>query len=141
MSTPTNALEGVLTTTKLGLWIKNGITSSALVLPGRVPAMPNRIIGIVPGNGPGETIEGLFDIMVFNVSCRGGENNFADAEAIAFEVDRLFVNADVNFMIDDVYVLGAGRVGGRPQALPLPDDQTRWTFTCSYYLEVQSGLS
>lgn len=136
-----------LTTTKLADWLRPIITSQAKVVPGRLPDMPNRVIGITKSSGPGLAMEGLFDVKGFMISCRGGENNLADAEDIAGEVDDILIGKLVsteNFLIgigaDSVYVSQIGRTGGEPIQLSIPDSQSRWTFTCSYFAYVSTNV-
>jgi len=138
-----------LTTTKLATWLKPLLTGGAMVVPGRVPDMPNRVIGIMKGSAPGLEMEGLFDVVGFIITCRGGENNFADAETIAGEVDDIFIGKHPtqgveNFIIGtgaaSVFVNGLGRVGGEPIQLSIPDSQSRWTFNCSYFAQVSTNV-
>lgn len=138
-----------LTTRKLAIWLKPLTTSGATVVPGRLPDMPNRVIGITKGSSPGLAMEGLFDVIGFTISCRGGENNLDDAEDIAGEIDDIIIGKHPsitveNFMIgegaDSVFVNGMGRVGGEPMQLSIPDSASRWTFTCSYYAYVSTNV-
>lgn len=138
-----------LTTTKLADWLRPLITSQAKVVPGRLPDMPNRVIGITKSSGPGLVMEGLFDVIGFTVSSRGGENNFADAEDIAGNVDDILIGKHAtvgseNFLIGtgvaSVWVSQVGRTGGEPIQLALPDSQSRWTFTCNYFAYVSTNV-
>lgn len=145
-----------LTTKKLTDWLRPQITSGARVVAGRLPDTPNRVIGIVMGTGPGLDMEGLFDIVTFQVSCRGAEQNLDDAETMAMEVDDILIGRSVdplysseNFVIASesedvmdlgVYVSQMGRTGGSPSQLTLPDSQSRFTFTCSYFANVSTNI-
>lgn len=138
-----------LTTTKLAEWLRPLVTSGAKVVPGRLPDMPNRVIGITKSSGPGLAMEGLFDVVAFTVQCRGGENNLSDAEDIAGEVDDIFIGKHPsaraeNFLIgegaESVWVSEIGRTGGEPSQLAMPDPQSRWTFTCSYFAYVSTNV-
>lgn len=129
-----------LTTTKLANWLQPMVTSGARVIPGRLPDMPNRAIGITKSSGAGLTMEGLFDVIGFTITCRGGENNLADAEDIAGEIDDILLGKlvpNTNFIIgtgtDSVFVNGIGRVGSEPVQLNIPDPTSRYVFTCSYF--------
>lgn len=138
-----------LTTTKLADWLRPLITSGAKVVPGRVPDMPNRVVGILKVPAPGLTMDGLFDVIGFSVTCRGGENNLTDAENIAGEIDDIMlgkhaiVNSE-NFVIgsgaDSVFVSEIGRTGSEPIQFALPDSQSRWSFTCSYFANVSTDV-
>lgn len=140
-------LMGRLTTTMLGDWLRPLITSQARVIPGRLPDMPNRAIGITKGSGAGLVMDGLFDIIAFSINCRGAENNLPDAENIAGEVDDIIlgkVAKTENFLIGtgatSVYVNGMGRLGGEPSQLSITDSASRWVFTCSYYAYVSTNV-
>lgn len=138
-----------LTLTLLCDWIRPLITSGARVVPGRLPDMPNRVIGITKASGPGLEMEGMFDVIGIAISCRGGENNLNDAETIANEVDDIFLgkhpNAQSeNFLIGNpstgFQLNGIGRRGSGPVTSNMPDTLSRWTFTCTYYAYVSTNV-
>jgi hypothetical protein len=135
-----------LTTRMLADYLKKHVTSQARVIPGRVPDMPNRIIAVTLGSGGGFAMDGLFDAVGFTITCRGGENNFPDAEAIAQEVDDIITGKYPDaksmsfFLSDDVYVDVMGRTGGGPVQLPTADDSSRFILTCNYYAQVATGI-
>lgn len=138
-----------LTTTKLAAFIRPLITSGAKVVPGRLPDMPNRVIGITKGSGPGLHLSGQFDVIGFIIQCRGAENNLPDAEDIAGEVDDIFLGKhpttpSENFVIgtgtESIYVSQMSRTGGEPTQLALPDSQSRWTFQCNYLVDVSTNV-
>lgn len=134
-----------LTAKKLCDYLRLHTTRQARIIPGRIPSTPNRIISVTIVSGAGLTMDGLFDAVGFSVTCRGGENNFPDAEAIAQEVDDILTGkyADVksiSFYMGDVYVDAFGRTGGGPIQLPITDDQSRFIFTCNYYAQVATGI-
>lgn len=148
---------GNLTTTKLCDWLRPQITTGARVIPGKLSDTPNRVISIVMATGPGLGMEGLFDVVTFQVSCRGGENNLDDAETMALEVDDILTGRSLgnlykseNFMINveptdgvvdvGVYVSQMGRTGGRPSQLTLVDSQSRFTFTCNYFAHISTNI-
>lgn len=120
-------------------WLKPQLTSGARIFAGREPDT-GRIISISALAGSGLIMEGLFDTPGFQVRCRGGENNYADAENIALEVDSILLNSPTSFDIGDVRVDYIGRSGGAPQALPFTDSNDRYTFTCNYYAVASTGL-
>jgi hypothetical protein len=126
-------------------WLAPKIQSGAKIVSGRLPATPNRIVGLVPTVGPGLVMDGLFDVVSFQVSSRGGENNFDDAQAIALEIDHIFIGRESevsveNFWMENVYVNGIGRTGSSPVTTALPDAESRWTFTCTYYAFVSTNV-
>lgn len=136
-----------LTTAKIVEYVRSLITSDARVVGGRIPEVPNRIIAVQMGAGPGLAMEGLFDTMTFQVTCRGAENNLSDAETMALEVDGILTGRDSrlkvkseNFMIDNVYVSQCTRSGGSPSQLSMIDSQSRYTFTCNYIVQIATNI-
>lgn len=138
-----------LTTTMIANWLRPLITSEARVIPGRLPGMPNRVIGITKSPGPGLEMDGLFDVIGFVITCRGAENNLDDAENIAGEVDDILIGrhptiSTANFLIgsgaNSVFVNGFGRTGGEPTQMSMPDTEARWSFTCNYYGYVSTNV-
>lgn len=130
---------------KMTDWLKVRISSGAKLVPGRIPDMPNRVAGVTSLQGPGLDMETLFDTVAFRVDSRGAENNIGDAEAIAYDIDDVILNADDNFYIGDVdnrvWCNGAGRTGSSPAQLSqLPDSQSRFVFVCTYYLHVSTNV-
>ena len=134
-----------LTSTKLADYLRPQVTSGARVFPGKVPDMPNRVIGITMAPGPGLMLDGLFDSQGFLVTCRGAENNLPDAEEIANEVDNIFLGIApgskcLSFLMNNIYIDMIGRTGGAPAQLLMSDSLSRWTFTCSYYVQVATNI-
>jgi hypothetical protein len=136
---------GSLTTKKIADHLKQHVTSNARVYPGRVPNTPNRIIAVTFVSGAGFSMDGLFDAVGFQITARGAENNFPDAEFIAMEVDDILTGKfpdakSISFWMDDVYVDALGRTGGGPIQLPYSDEVSRFTFTCNYYAQVATNI-
>lgn len=135
-----------LTAKMLADYLKQHTTRQARIVPGRIPSTPNRVISINLASGAGLTMDGLFDAVGFSITCRGGENNYSDAEAIAQEVDDIITGKYPDaqsmsfFLNDEVYVDTFGRTGGGPVQLPMTDDQSRFIFTCNYYAQVATGI-
>lgn len=127
------------TTSLLIDWLRPQIKSGARLFAGREPDV-GRIITITMTSGSGPIMEGLFDTPGFQVRCRGGENNYQDAENIAMEVDSILLSSPTSFDIGDVRVDFIGRSGGAPQALPFTDANDRYIFTCNYYAVASTGL-
>jgi hypothetical protein len=116
--------------------------SGAPLFPGRLPtAQPNRAIALIPTSGRGYDQEGEFDNPSWLIQCRGGADNFSDAEDIAYEVDSVILRAPTNFDIaDSVHVDFLDRVSGAPTAPPITDAMNRWVFSCSYKVRVSTNL-
>lgn len=138
-----------LTLVKTADWIRPLLTSGARVVPGRIPDMPNRVIAISKGSGPGLEMDGLIDVIGLTFTSRGAENNIGDAEDIAGEVDDIFLGkhptiTSENFLIgtgaQSVFVNALGRTGGEPTMLSIPDSQSRYSFMCSYYARVSTNV-
>lgn len=123
-------------------WISPQLQSEVTVVAGRLPvANPSRAIGIVTQPGRGFDQEGEFDNPVYLFQCRGGVDNFSDAEDIAYEVDSLILASSTNFDIaENVTVDQINRMSGAPSAAPITDAQNRWIFSCSYVVRVSTGL-
>lgn len=107
--------------------------------------MPNRVVGIIPVQGPGLSLDGLFDVVAMQIQCRGAENNIDDAQNIALEVDDVLIGHESGFWFGDssrgAWCNGTGRTGGAPALLsPLPDPQSRYTFVATYYAEVSTNI-
>lgn len=134
-----------LTTKKITAHLKLYVTSQARIFAGRIPSAPNRIIAVTLISGAGFSMDGLFDAVGFQITCRGAENNYPDAEAIAMEVDDILTgkfpgSQSISFWMDDVYVDVMSRTGGGPIQLPYADEISRFTFTCNYYAQVATGI-
>lgn len=136
---------GSLTTKKLADYLKLHVTSNARIYAGRIPDTPNRIIAVTFVSGAGFSMDGLFDAVGFQITARGAENNYPDAEAIAFEVDDILMGKfpdvkSISFWMGDVYVDQLARTGGGPIQLPYADAVSRFTFTCNYYAQVATSI-
>lgn len=125
-------------------WLRPQVTSTgAAVLAGDPPpSKPHRVICIAMQPGAGLTHEQLFDRPAFQITCRGAENNYADAEAIALYVDEVLLNQEENFWIGDedaeegVWCNMVDHLGGGPRQMTRPDSQARYLFTCNYVVQV-----
>lgn len=146
---PSFHVEDRLTNKMLREWLTPKLQSGAKVIGGRFPDMPNRIVSVQLQSGPGLDLDGIFDTQLFQISCRGAENNLDDAEAIALDVDNVIIGRTqhpvVNFEMHDgeassVYVSGMGRTGGPPQQLPILDADSRYIFTCTYFISASTSV-
>jgi hypothetical protein len=131
-------------------WLAPQITSGAEVIAGRLPEVPSRVIAIEMAPGAGLMMDGMFDVVSFQISCRGAENNLSDAEEIAIEVDNIMIggtsqsteNVTISIGTDGigVYVSGMGRSGGGPSQERISDAESRWVFTCNYYVIASTNV-
>lgn len=98
-------------------------------LPDRVP---DRVVVALPTGGLSLRVSGALDAPTFQILTRAASS--PDAEALAFDIDRIIVDMDKPLSIGDVWVTDAGRVGGRPYLLDR-DDRRRVIYTCNYWVE------
>jgi hypothetical protein len=121
-------------------WLEPRITSGAKIYVDRIPAT-GRMIYLSRSPGIGLEMEGLIDNPRFNVQCRGAENNFEDAEAIAVDVDSVVLElGSVGWELDGVRVDYMDRTGGDPQELTVADSSSRFAFSCNYYAKVFTNI-
>lgn len=99
---------------------------------------PQQLILMRVGNGAGFTTEALFDRPFIFLGIWGKQNNFADAESLALDCDRVMTSAVGNVMIGGTGALYITRTGGRPQLVD-KDAADRYHFTCTYLAESQTG--
>lgn len=100
---------------------------------------PGQIVFLTVGNGPGLDTEEIFDRVFILVHAVGAQYDYAGAEKLADDLDRILLAADHNTTIGTAKALYINRVGGRPD-LNDYDVANRYHFQCSYIAEVQSGL-
>lgn len=115
-------------------WLEPQLQSGVDIMPGKVPTgEPNRIIGILAATGRVLEMDGLIEPRGFTFQCRGGADNFGDAEDIAYELDSVLLAAPTDFDIaESITIESIVRNGGGPTAAPIPDSQSRWLFQCGY---------
>ncbi len=125
-------------------WVKTLVTTQAIVVPGRIPDIPKRFIGVAMVPGSGLVLEDTFDVVAFQLTCRGGERNLADTENIADQIDRAILRHGSGFHLgtgsDRVWVEGLGRAGAGPSAAPLRDSESRWITTTTYWMSVSTDI-
>lgn len=133
-----------LTTQMVVDWLKPLVTTGAIVVPGRIPDIPKRFIGVYLVPGTGLAVDGVFDVVGFQLSCRGGERNLADCEHIANQIDKAIISHGSGFQLgsgsNSVHVEGLGRAGSAPVAGVIPDSDDRWTATATYWLSVSTDI-
>lgn len=97
---------------------------------------PDRIVFLTLGGGPGLTSEELFDRLFITCRVIGRQEDFTDAETLAWQLDDMFVKIDHNGMIGTAKVLYVVRSGGGPVLLE-KDAAGRYHFTCTYVTEAK----
>lgn len=128
------------TTALLRQWLQQYNTTGALIHVDKMP-VTGRAILLTRQPGAGLEMEGLVDNPSFTVSVRGGENNFADAERIALQMDRIILEkSDVGFEFGGVYFYLIDRTGGAPQQVNIIDRNNRFSFSCTYYAKISTNI-
>lgn len=121
-------------------WLLLHVRSGAKIFTDRIPKT-GRVIFITINPGAGLTDEGLIDNPSFNVQCRGGENNYEDAERIALEVDQIILElGSVGFEFEGVQFYLLDRTGGGPQQINVSDTANRFAFSGNYYAKVSTNI-
>lgn len=100
---------------------------------------PDAMVFLGLGGGPGLDTEHLFDGTFVHVRVIGTQNDYGYAEALAADVDAIFLALDRNGQIGTTGALFVTRTGG-PPSLAEKDTADRYHFICDYVAEVQSGL-
>lgn len=100
----------------------------------------NRYILLTRTGGPGLETEGLIDVTGWQVRVAGSQNDYDDAERVAYDVDAIFLNSGYSQAVDGVWMVDAYRTGSPPTQL-LVDDADRHHFVASYLVSVQSALA
>lgn len=93
------------------------------------------MVVLTPAPGPGLTLEGAYDRVVWSVLSVGDQGDYTGAEKLAKDVDNLLDIPDSS-PVDGQYILYSVRAGGRP-ALTAWDSAERYQFSCSYVIAVQ----
>lgn len=94
--------------------------------------MPDRLITVTMLPGNGFAFEGGADQPTFQVRVRSAQNNQADGEAVANEIDFAIFNQVFPQLVQDVKVLLVTRQAGAPAPLGPPDDANRFDYVCTY---------
>lgn len=105
-----------------------------LILGPYIPEEPDRVAVITPVPGPGFILEGDADAGAFQARVRGGQNDQADAEGLAYLLDKLILGASFPAVTaSGQVIIHVHRLGGTPSPLSGdPDDGDRYTFTTTY---------
>lgn len=111
--------------------VANGAWSS----DGYVPPTPDRLIVLTPGPGGPTQFERTFEVVSFQVLVRGLQDNPADAEGFALQVDDTLMNAVCPITIGPGRVIDLDYVGGPPRFFQR-DVGRRSLFVCNYLFTV-----
>lgn len=102
---------------------------------------PGPQILLTRGPGPGLTLEGTFDRVIWQADVAGDQLDYQSAEDLALALDRILLLLDhsQNIGMDNARILCFNRAGSGPVVARI-DDGDRWHLTCSYLVTVESGI-
>lgn len=123
-----------MTTDDLKAWLQGHGITDAISTDGDIPTQPDRLIVLSLTGGPGEARERTFDQRTVQVLTRGKQRSPADAEALAAQVDDIFMGA-TRATIGTTYVSTIQRAGGPPTFVAREPNSGRVTISCNYLLE------
>jgi hypothetical protein len=107
----------------------------APIVPGPyVPPEPDRIVVATSVPGPGYVLEGYADAGATQLRVRGGQNDQADAESLAYLLDSMILGASFPAVTPSGQVIiHVHRLGGTPSPLSgTPDTGDRYEYTTTY---------
>lgn len=123
-----------MTTDDLAAWLQSHGITDHISTDGHIPTQPDRLIVLTLAGGPGEKRERSFDVRSVQVLTRGRQRSPADAEALAAQVDDVFMGA-TRATIGGTYVAGIQRSGGPPAFVSREPNSGRVTLSVNYLLE------
>lgn len=103
------------------------------------PDVSGAFVKLTRVGGAGLEVEGLVDMVEWQVESVGDQNDYDQAEDMADTMDQIVLGMQGK-QIGGTKVISAWRTGSAPAPL-LVDDAQRHHFACSYTLRVQSGLA
>lgn len=103
--------------------------------PQKMMLGPGLLIFISVGAGAGFTNEQTYDRPTVRITSLGGTNDFAGAEQLALDIDKILTAVGGNATIGSTRVLYITRVGS-PSLLSF-DASDRYAFSCSYIAEAK----
>lgn len=95
---------------------------------------PHAMVFLTLGNGLGPTVEQLFDRPFIIVRVLGLQRNFDSAETLAYDIDKLLLEAGSNTQVGSAAALYITRTGGPPQLIDF-DAGDRYHFQTTYLTE------
>lgn len=127
-------------------WDANQETGTPLVMGPYVPDTPDRIAVLTATPGAGYQKEGATDLCGLQARVRGGQSGDgstdaqAATEALAYALDALIFGAAYPVRLASGKTLvTAHRLSGMPSPMAQAgDDQDRFTYVCSYLIEVSN---
>lgn len=115
--------------------------TGAPLFPGPfVPEMPDRLVVVTSTPGPGYVLEAAADAQAFQARVRGPQNDYDAAEALAFALDDLILNASFPAIVAGRTLIHCHRLGSQPTPLAVgPDSGDCTNFTCQYVLTASTS--
>lgn len=109
--------------------------------PGLQKLSAQRQVFLTLGGGAGLTTEALYDRIFLSTRVFGRQDDYADAENLAAQLDYMLLAATRSgpATIGTARCLYITRTGGAPQLL-LKDTADRYHLSCSYIIETGTGL-
>lgn len=121
--------------------LRTKVNPNVLVAPGPDdPDIPWSYVLITRTGGAGHATDGTTDRVSYQFKSVGEQNQYDQAEQLAYELDKVVLGDGSSFYmpVTNVYLVSVNRMGGGPSAL-MTDDGDRTHFVCDYQFEVQSG--
>lgn len=130
------------------LGVLNSSGSPLLFVPGTKipPKMPDELCRVTPVSGPGEQMEGLADVVGFQLRWRGRQRGADSVGRVARKTDQKVRFSGFPFVLStpdgDVHVVAIERAGSPPSLLSgTPDPATeRSEYVCNYNFTVMEVL-
>lgn len=114
-------------------WDATQETGAPVLIGPYVEKEPDKLVTLTPVPGPGYVLEGAADAGAFQARVRGGQNDQAGAEALAYHLDSLILSAVFPVTISGRVIIHVHRLGGTPSPLaPTPDDAERFEYVTTY---------
>ncbi len=110
------------------------VDNDILVVSGRSPDMPDRVVAIRRGTGRGSTVDGAYENTSWFIESRGRQNDLDDSENISKIVDDILLTIS-NEAYQGTRILAADWAGGGPQQLIAADPQSRYSYVGNYTVE------
>lgn len=126
-------VSGVITwLTGLG-WDATQETGAPIVPGPLILEMPDRLVTVTATPGPGYILEAAGDASAFQARVRGAQDDYADAESLAYTLDALILGASFPVTVAGRTLIHVHRLGGTPSPLSGgPDLGDRFELISSY---------
>lgn len=115
------------------------IDPGPLTLPALQGLTPGTMVFLTVGNGAGLALESTYDQVFVTVRVLGPQRDYAAAEKLAQDVDRLFLAVGGSALLGTTRVLYVTRSGGGPQLIDY-DSADRYHFQTTYVVPAVTGI-